>query len=65
MSTSQTTPDFPVIAKKLTRDLIDCGARCQKAKSFTVSEKGTEMRSVYDVVADEVERYLRDAIDGR
>ena len=59
MADNQTT-DYAAVAKKLTRDLIDIGARCQKAGSFCVAELGAPSISVYDAVAPEVERYLRE-----
>jgi hypothetical protein len=61
--TDQTqTTDLTTLARELTRYLIDIGAACQKANSFTVASRTTPARSVYDVYAERVEVALRKAL---
>lgn len=39
--------------RDIVRAAIDQGAQCQKHKSFTAAERGTELRSVYDVMSEQ------------
>jgi hypothetical protein len=52
------------MAASLVRQLIDVGAACQKAGSFSVCDKNTPLRSVYDVYAEKVDVVLVDIING-
>ena len=59
----QTTDRITDLARDLTRQLIDIGAACQKARSFSVATAATPLRSVYDVYAERVEAKLREALN--
>jgi hypothetical protein len=51
------------LAVSMTRQLIDIGAACQKARSFAVCTSDTLLRSVYDVYAEQVEAKLREIME--
>lgn len=57
---SNQTTDLATLAKALTRQLIDIGAACQKARSFSVAKPGEPLRSVYDFYAEGLEEKLRE-----
>ena len=56
MSDTQTTnnpaKDMMALARDIARQLIDIGAACQRARSFSVAKPGEPLRSVYDVYGE-------------
>lgn len=52
--------DIAALARALVRQLIDVGAECQKARTFTVVPSDGPLRSVYDAYAEKLEERLRE-----